>query len=522
MSANIHISTSGHEQVAGPTVKVGQPLTLVIFGGTGDLTRRKLLPGLFALFDRGMMPENFAIVGVGRRDFDDESYRETMGEEVRKYSRVIVDGAKFATFMDRITYFKGDLDDAESFNRMNEQFKDVKTFPANKVFYLSTAPSYFGLIISNLRKARLVSRPAAGMPWSRVVIEKPFGTDYESAHNLNQEVLRMLDESQVYRIDHYLGKETVQNIISFRFANAIFEPVFNSRYVDHIQVTASETVGMESGRGAYYDKAGGLRDMMQNHLLQLLCLVTMEPPSGLAADAIRNEKVKVFQSIRPPSADDVEQNVIRAQYAAGTVNDEPIPAYVNEDRVPAGTRTETFVAAKLFVENWRWAGVPMYLRTGKRMKQKGTSISIQFKVPPLKFFRTLQCQDDVCDFSEAKPNVLTFWISPNEGISLSFSAKRPSMQLVVENAKMDFNYDETWNVDLPEAYETLLMDVMRGDSTLFTRSDEVEAAWKIVDPILNNWQERPELPLHLYEPGTWGPLAADKLMHPGATWVNEE
>ena len=522
MSAKIHVRTSDKEAGSVPVVKVDQPLTLVIFGGTGDLTRRKLLPGLLALFDRGMLPEQFAIVGFGRRDYDTDSYRALMGEEVRANSRVVVSDARYETFMQCISYFKGDLENMDSFVGLYEQFKDVEAFPASKVFYLSTAPSYFSLIISSLRKAGLVNRPEAGKPSSRVVIEKPFGHDFQSAYDLNQKVLRLLDESQVYRIDHYLGKETVQNIISFRFANAIFEPVFNSRYVDHIQVSASETVGMESGRGAYYDKAGGLRDMMQNHLLQLLCLVTMEPPSGLAADAIRNEKVKVLQSVRPPSPEEVEQNVIRAQYAAGTVDGEPIVAYVNEDRVSAGTRTETFVAAKLFVENWRWAGVPMYLRTGKRMKNKATSISIQFKVPPLKFFRTLQCDDDICDFSASEPNVLTFWISPNEGISLSFSAKRPSMQLVVENAKMDFKYDETWDVDLPEAYETLLMDIMRGDSTLFTRSDEVEAAWRIVDPILDHWRDRPEIPLHLYEPGTWGPLAAEELMHEGAAWVNEE
>ena len=520
MSVHINVNAGSDDADAGePLIRVEDSQTVVIFGGTGDLTRRKLLPALFAMFVGRLMPDEFAIVGCGRREYDDDSYRELMIDEVRKYSRVNVDEGVLKNFFDHIFYFKGDLDNEASFEGMKKRFDDGDEFPDNKVYYLSTAPAYFGLIIKNLRKARLVNRPSVNGPWERVVIEKPFGHDLESAVQLNHDVLNMLDESQVYRIDHYLGKETVQNIISFRFANAIFEPVFNSQYVDHIQVTASETVGMESGRGAYYDKSGALRDMMQNHLLQLLCLVTMEPPSGLAADAIRNEKVKVLQSIRPPSAEEVRKDVVRAQYSAGKIGDEKVPAYVNEDRVPDGTRTETYVGAKFMVENWRWAGVPMYLRTGKRMAKKGTSISIQFKVPPLKFFQTVQCENDVCDLADARPNVLTFWISPTEGISLSFAAKRPAMQLVVETATMDFDFSETWATSLPEAYETLLMDAMRGDSTLFTRSDEVEAAWKIMDPILKGWENDKKIPMHLYEPGSWGPLGADDVMHEGASWL---
>jgi len=521
MSIQVNVNAEDVDQEAtGPLIRVEQPQTVVIFGGTGDLTRRKLLPALFAMYVGRLLPDEFAIVGCGRREYNDQGYRDLMIEEVRRHSRVTVDEAVLKKFFAHIFYFKGDLDNEESFARMKKRFDDEDAFPENKVFYLSTAPNYFGLIIENLRLTKLVDRPTDHGPWSRVVIEKPFGHDLQSAHELNTDVLRLLDESQVYRIDHYLGKETVQNIISFRFANAIFEPVFNNQYVDHIQVTASETVGMESGRGAYYDKAGALRDMMQNHLLQLLCLVTMEPPSGLAADAIRNEKVKILQSMRPPTPEEVRNEIVRAQYAAGKIGDERVPAYVNEDRVPDGTRTETFVAAKLSIENWRWAGVPMYLRTGKRMKKKGTSISIQFKVPPLKFFQTVQCDDDICDLADARPNVLTFWISPTEGISLSFAAKRPAMQLVVETATMDFDFTETWSTSLPEAYETLLMDAMRGDSTLFTRSDEVEAAWQIMDPILRGWANDPKIPMHLYEPGSWGPLGAEDMMHPGAKWLN--
>jgi glucose-6-phosphate 1-dehydrogenase len=354
---------------------------------------------------------------------------------------------------------------------------------------------------------------APGDPvWSRVVIEKPFGRDLESASRLNHDVLRLLDESQVYRIDHYLGKETVQNILSFRFANTIFEPLFNSQYVEHIQVTASETVGMASGRGAYFDTAGSLRDMMQNHLSQLLCLVTMEPPSGFSSDAVRNEKVKVLQSIRVPTLDDVRTHTVRAQYASGEIAGTKHPAYVDEERVPSDSRTETFVAAKFFIDNWRWSGTPVYLRTGKRMARKQTSITVQFKKPPMELFRTVACEHDVCDLTEARSNVLTFRIQPDEGISLHFATKRPSMHMVVEDSELDFNYSENYQGTLPEAYERLLMDVMRGDATLFMRSDEVEAAWTIMDPILQAWRERDaRIPLHFYAPGSWGPAAADEL-----------
>jgi len=299
----------------------------------------------------------------------------------------------------------------------------------------------------------------------------------------------------------------VQNILSFRFANAIFEPLFNANYVESVTVSASESVGMENQRGAYYDQSGALRDMLQNHLLQLLCLVAMEPPSGLSAEAVRNEKVKVLQSIRTPMLSEVPQIAVRGQYAAGPLGDRHVPAYVQEERVPPTSRTETFAGLKLFVENWRWAGVPFYIKTGKRLKDKATRITVRFKRPPLQLFHSVQCEGDVCDLSYARPNVLTFHIVPDPGISLNFAAKRPAMQLVVEDVRMDFRYGETWATELPEAYERLLMDVMRGDSTLFTRSDEVEAAWRIVDPILKAWQADSHSALHLYPPGTDGPEA---------------
>lgn len=522
MSPTLNLHHEPENPVPLPVVRVEQPQTVVIFGGTGDLTRRKLLPALYALAQEGLLPDTYRIIGCGRRDYTSESYREEMLDEIREFKRVEGDDASLSQFVERIDYFKGELDDADAYKRLRTQMDDATAYPPNRVFYLSTSPEFFGPVTAHLKKAGLIYKP--GDPaWSRVVIEKPFGRDLESAMALNLEVLRLLDESQVYRIDHYLGKETVQNILSFRFANTIFEPLFNNRFVDHIQVTASETVGMESGRGAYFDQAGALRDMMQNHLTQLLCLVTMEPPSGLASDAVRNEKVKVLQSIRVPTLDDVRSQMVRAQYAAGQLKGTNVPAYVNEDRVPGDSRTETFVAAKFFIDNWRWSGVPIYLRTGKRMARKQTSITVQFKQPPMQLFRTVQCEDDICDVTSANPNMLTFRIQPDEGISLHFATKRPSMHMVVEDSELDFNYAENYEGTLPEAYERLLMDVMRGDATLFTRSDEVEAAWRIMDPILKAWRERDaRIPLHFYAPGTWGPLAADELFEGEiGSWRNE-
>lgn len=507
---NIHPTHDSSDQRL-PDVRIEDPQTVVIFGGTGDLTRRKLLPALFAMEAEGRLPEELRIVAFGRREYTNESFREEMKAEVERFRRLEGKPDALDHFMQRIDYFKGNLDDEDSFVRLGEQLADESVYPQNRVFYLSIAPSFFEIVVSLLKKGSCLYRYTDKL-WSRVVIEKPFGRDLESALELNQAILKILDESQVYRIDHYLGKETVQNILSFRFANTIFEPLFNNRFVDHIEVTASETVGMESGRGAYFDTAGALRDMMQNHISQLLCLVTMEPPSGLASDAIRNEKLKVLQSIRIPRMDEIRDNVVRAQYAAGQLKGEDIPAYINEDRVPGDSRTETFVAAKFYIDNWRWSGVPVFLRTGKRMAKKQTSITVQFKKPPMELFKTVECEDDVCDITDAQPNMLTFRIQPDEGISLHFATKRPSMHMVVEDSELAFDYADNFDGTLPEAYERLLLDVMRGDSTLFMRSDEVEAAWRIMDPILKAWKERDQrIPLHFYSPGSWGPLAADEL-----------
>jgi glucose-6-phosphate 1-dehydrogenase len=501
-----------------PLVCIEEPVTITIFGASGDLTLRKLVPGLYALYAQGLFRERFAIVGYARRNLDDSSFRVRMRDAVKSFGRFPVEETQLNEFISRIYYHRGDLDNLESFQALKVRFQDAELFPANRAFYLATTSEHFLTTIENLDRSGLISS-AHDKPWTRVVIEKPFGRDLESARNLNHEVLRHLDESQIYRIDHYLGKETVQNILGFRLANSIFEPVFTRQHVDHIQITAGETVGMESGRGAYYDSAGALRDMVQNHLLQLLCLVAMEPPSNLTADAIRNAKVQLLESLVPPAPHQIRSKTIRAQYLAGSEDGQPVPAYLDEDRVARDSSTETFCALRLSIENWRWAGVPVYLRTGKRMKKRLTEVVVQFKQPPLQLFRTVECEGDVCDLTLSRPNMLVFRIQPDEGISLLFSAKRPSMQFVVESVALSFSYQQTWKLSLPEAYERLLLDVMRGDSSLFTRSDQVEAAWRVMDPILKGWESQPGFPIHTYKAGSWGPAAADDLIRlEGRSW----
>jgi glucose-6-phosphate 1-dehydrogenase len=505
-----------------PPVHVEEPATIAIFGASGDLTLRKLMPALYALHAQGLFREHFAILGYARRNYTDQTFREQIEAAVKTFSRIPVDGDRLREFIGRIYYHQGDLDDPEHYRSLKLRFQEEEKFPGNHMFYLATAPEHFLPTIENLAQSGLLRIPHAAR-WSRVVIEKPFGRDLQSARALNHDVLRHLDETQIYRIDHYLGKETVQNILGFRLANSIFEPVLGRHHVDHIQITASETVGMESGRGAYYDSAGALRDMVQNHLLQLLCLVAMEPPSNMTADAIHNAKVQLLHSLLPPSLPEMRSKVIRGQYLAGEENGQPTPAYVEEDRVARDSRTESYCALRLRIETWRWAGVPVYLRTGKRMKKRLTEIVIQFKQPPLQLFRTVECAGDVCDLTLSRPNMIVFRIQPDEGISLRFSAKRPAMQFAVESVAMNFSYQQTWHLSLPEAYERLLLDVLRGDSTLFTRSDQVEAAWQVMEPILSAWKSQPDLPMYSYQPRSWGPAAADDLLRQdGRAWRNSE
>jgi len=499
--------------------RVHDPVTIVIFGASGDLTKRKLIPALFVAYTQRLLPDRFTIVGFARRDYDDEVFQGMMADAVKEFSRVPTGEDAVADFVGHIRYHKGDISSGEAYAELNRHLSDADTYPENRIYYLSIIPSLFETAVELLKQNGLVANPLDAN-WTRVVIEKPFGKDLESARTLNAALLRHLDESQIYRIDHYLGKETVQNILSFRFANAIFEPVFNRSYIDHIQITASETVGMESARGGYYDEYGAVRDMMTNHLLQLFCLVTMEPPGDLSAEAIRNEKVKVLNATKLDIRKEISDAVCRGQYASGTGSDgEMIKGYLQEDRIDPGSRTETFAAMRVKIDNWRWAGVPIFLRTGKRMAKKATEIAVQFKVPPLQLFQQVECEEDVCDITRIKPNTLVFRIHPDERIFLKVSTKRPGMRFVVEDVKMDFSYSGTWNKALPEAYERLLLDTLHGDSTLFTRSDEVEAEWRVVQPILDNLDK---LKPGSYPPNAWGMPEADWLFHgTNGRWYNK-
>jgi glucose-6-phosphate 1-dehydrogenase len=504
--------------------RVRDPFTLTIFGATGDLTHRKLMPALFSLFRQGLLPDRFAVVGFARRDYTDETFRTWMGESIRKFAATPPQPGEIEAFLPHVFYHLGDVEaDPRTFAALKGRLDSDPRLPRNHLFYLSVKAELFEVIIRHLSEYGMVHGPFDPL-WTRVVIEKPFGRDLESALALNRACLNYLNESQIYRIDHYLGKETVQNILSFRFANAIFEPIFNHRYVDHIQITAAETVGMESGRGAFYDETGALRDMVQNHLMQLLCLVTMEPPSRMTADAIRNEKVKVLQSVVPVAPGCVDGMAVRGQYAAGEVDGKPLPGYRQEERIQPESTTPTFVAMRVDIENWRWKGVPIYLRTGKRLRRRVTEIMIQFKIPPLQLFQTVECVGDMCDLTHAKPNRLIFRIQPSEGIALRFSAKRPALQVLVEDVVMDFLYSDKWPGALPEAYERLLLDAIRGDSTLFTRSDEVEAQWRVVQPVLRAWEGQDECaPVTLYPSGSWGPPeAASIFANYDTDWHNPE
>jgi glucose-6-phosphate 1-dehydrogenase len=492
-------------------VRIEEPVTFVISGASGDLTRRKLIPALYTLFKEGALTNDFAIVGFARRDYDNRSFCKMIGDALREHSRTATDEPSLNAFCSHLSYHRGDLSDPAAYAGLKEKL-DGGTLPANRLFYLSITPDLVEPAVTGLQQAGLITPPHS-KPWTRVVVEKPFGRSLQSAKELNRMLLTHLDETQIYRIDHYLGKETVQNILSFRFANTIFEPVFNRSYVDHIQITAAETVGMESGRGAFYDQTGALRDMVVNHLFQLLCLVTMEPPDGLDARSIRNEKMKILHALKLANATKHHPSVCFGQYGG----DEKTQAFRTEDRVNPQSKTETFAALRMEVNNWRWAGVPIYLRTGKHLAKKTTEIAVQFKTPPLSLFQHVACKGDVCDLAGVKPNILIFRIQPDEGIFLQVSAKRPSMQMVVESVNMDFSYSGKWAKDLPEAYERLLLDALRGDSTLFTRSDEVEAEWEVIDSILARATENEPF---TYAPGSWGPAEADAILFSN-TWKNE-
>jgi glucose-6-phosphate 1-dehydrogenase len=481
---------------------------MVIFGATGDLSGRKLLPALYNLAKQRLLPAGFAIVGAAIDDLTDDAFRKHAADVITKFSRSQpVDVQVLQSFLDFVFYVKVDFSKLTDFKALKRKVDDVdhsRHVGGNRVYYCATPPSTYETIAEQLNAAGLTSSPG----FDRIVVEKPFGSDLKSARELSKVLQRVFHEDSVFRIDHYLGKETVQNILAFRFANILFEPVWNSNLIDSVQITAAEEIGVEM-RGAYYDKAGALRDIVQNHALQLLALVAMEPPVAFDATAVRDEKVKVLRAIRPILDGDVANATVRGQYTKGWVLGEEVVGYREEHAVSPGSLTETFAALRVFVDNWRWANVPFYIRVGKRMPKRVTEILVQFKRPPHSTFDAAK---------ELAPNAITLRIQPEEGISLRFGAKVPSAGVRLRNVAMDFTYMSSFLVETPEAYERLLLDCMIGDPTLFTRADEVEAAWAFIDPIEAAWRDgRP--PLSMYPAGTWGPEAADRLIQAdGREW----
>ena len=483
---------------------------MVIFGATGDLSSKKLLPAIYNLAKQRLLPAGFAVVGAAIDDLSDDAFRKRASGVISEHSRTQpIDQTVLNSFLQGVFYLKVDFSKAEDFRALQRKLSELDTSRhtgGNRVYYCATPPPTYETITEQLKAAAMTTGPG----FHRIVIEKPFGSDLKSARELNRIVQRVFHEDSVYRIDHYLGKETVQNILAFRFANAIFEPVWNSTLIDSVQITAAEEIGVEL-RGSYYDKAGTMRDIVQNHALQLLALTAMEPPVAFDANTVRDEKVKVLRAIRPIKDEDVAHATVRGQYTKGWVLGEKVIGYRDEKNVANGSLTETFAALRVFVDNWRWAGVPFYIRAGKRLPKRTTEIRVQFKKPPhLTFGRQATANLD--------GNAITLRIQPEEGISLRFGAKVPSAGVKLRSVTMDFAYATSFLVETPEAYERLLLDCMIGDPTLFTRADEVEAAWTFVDPIEAAWRDgRP--PLQMYESGTWGPAGADRLLQAdGREW----
>jgi glucose-6-phosphate 1-dehydrogenase len=486
------------------------PAALVIFGASGDLTRRKLIPALFNLYHRKLLPKNFYILGAARTAMDDDAFRDRL-----RASLSDVPPEQANTFLGRCFYHAGDYHDPafyqELSGRLDRLDGDFAT-GGNRLFYLSTPPSLYAPIVQLMQEASLSTEPEDRSKWVRVVIEKPFGHDLPSALKLDHQLHRTLKEYQIYRIDHYLGKETVQNIMMLRFANAIFEPIWNRRYIDHVQITVAESIGVGS-RAGYFEQAGVLRDMFQNHMLQMLALVAMEPPPTFEAASVRNEKVQLLRSIHPMTSEEIDRFAIRAQYGPGQVDGEETPGYRQEEGVAADSHVETFAAVRLMIENWRWQGVPFYLRSGKRLARRASEIAITFKRVPHSMFRPIGPED-------LAPNVLVLHVQPDEGISLTMQAKHPGPKLCMSSLNMDFTYSEVFGEESPDAYERLLLDALLGDQTLFIRADVMEVAWSLIDPIMERWADKSDpSPLHTYPPGSCGPTAADPFMaQDGRQW----
>ena len=488
--------------------RVPDPSILVLFGSTGDLAHRKVIPALYQLWRTNLLPHEFVLLAIGRRPYDSDTFRQEIRGALEKYSRVLpLDETAWRTFAERVEYEQLNFDEPAGFDRLAthlDELDEERGTRGNRLFYLATQPSQFSELVAQLGRVGLDHEKHDG-GWRRVVIEKPFGHDLLSAQKLNREVGKVFRESQVYRIDHYLGKETVRNLMVFRFGNSLFEPIWNRRYVDHIQITVAESLGIEN-RGAFYEETGAARDVLQNHLLQLVCLVGMEPPAAFQADALRDEKVKILRAIATHPAD-----VVRGQYGPGWVAGTKVPGYREEPDVDAESETETFIAAQLQIDDWRWSGVPIYVRTGKRLPKRSTEIAIQFREVPHKLFSSAGMEPD--------PNLLAIRIQPDEGIMLRFGAKIPGLGLDVRSVTMDFTYGSAFSVDSPDAYETLILDALQGDASLFTRADEVEHAWAIVDPIIDFWADSEAPAFPNYEAGTWGPPEADQLLaREGRKW----
>jgi len=508
-SEHLNEALAGH---IGTERKAPEPCTIVIFGASGDLTARKLIPAFYHLYKDELMPPVFRIVGFARREKTDDSWRTELRAALEQFSRTKpVNNAVWQKFAGNLSYCQGDITDMAAYAKLEELLTSFGSAPLreNVLFYLATLPSQFGAVIENVHRAGLLHKEGAG--WQRIVVEKPFGHDLASAHALNAELTRFAHEQQVCRIDHYLGKETVQNILMFRFSNSIFERLWNRNLIDHVQITVSEKFGVGQ-RGGYYEEAGALRDMVQNHLLQVLALIAMEPPVSLESEAIRDEKVKLLKSIRALAPGDVARQVVRGQYFAGTVDGKPVPGYRQEVKVKPDSNVETYVALKLFIDNWRWSGVPFYLRTGKYLPQSTSEVRVQFRPTPHVLFAAQLGQ-------KLDPNAIALRLQPNEGIYLRFNGKVPGMSLGVRPVRMNFSYDAEFGAYTPEAYERLLLEAIAGDATLFIRRDEVETAWQIVDTIRAGWKDKPLTNREFYAAGTWGPVASDDLLaHNGHAW----